>query len=39
MTMESFYSGIELIATNIFPEEEDQNARTEKLIDHLLENI
>jgi hypothetical protein len=39
MNIESFFSGLELIATNIYPEEEDQNTRTEKLIDYLLEHI
>jgi hypothetical protein len=39
MTIESFFAGLELISTNIYPEEEDQNSRTEKLIDHLLEHI
>ncbi len=39
MTMESFFSGLEFISSNLYPDEDDQNTRTEMVIDHLLEHI
>ena len=39
MNLESFFTGLQLISTSLFSEEEDQNIRIKLLVNHLIEHI